>query len=245
MVDQPGLLVYIFAQVYLLEGVEEACLRSKQQKSYLWTNPKPKIHRQICSSLPNLRHQVKMVATGKRWQAEVTSKHIIFVPRKISWTYLSKIFQQFYAAHMSILTGKVKLRNDLFLLAFWQSLNGVLFQQPWFWFHILDRFYLFCLFVLSLECCDERQAGKGVKTLGFISSEGFWGSTSKAEYCICQLCPKNLNGALSDSSYSYIEGVPKKRNNSIFQLWTLFWSLFDLLMTLKPYKHLPKFCFMF
>ena len=67
-----------------------------------------------------------MVATGKRWQAEVTSKHIIFVPRKISWTYLSKIFQQFYAAHMSILTGKVKL-----ILKKWSISFGLLAEFEW------------------------------------------------------------------------------------------------------------------
>ena len=38
-----------------------------------------------------------------------------------------------------------------------------------------------------------------------------------------------------------IQGVPKKRNNRTFWLWTLFWPFFDLLMTLTPYKHLIKY----
>ena len=63
--------------------------------------------------------------------------------------------------------------------------------------------YRFVLFVCPELGVWRKTGGKGMKTLGFISSEGFWASTStnKANTVFCQLCPK---------TYSYIyneEGV--------------------------------------
>ena len=188
-----------------------------------------------------------MVATGKRWQAEVTSKHIIFVPRKISWTYLSKIFQQFYAVHMSILTGKVKL-----ILKKWSISFGLLAEFEWG--SISTALILISHFgsvLLVLFVCPElgvlwrKTGGERGENTWIYQQRGILRKHEQGQILYLSTLSKNFNGALSDSSYSYIEGVPKKRNNSIFQLWTLFWSLFDLLMTLTPYKHLPKFCFMF